>query len=106
MVLFGVASRSGKGRFFGNDLKLVFGFGFFATVELLLKSQGVTGVNMLHIADHRPEALKVCMQEVSRQIIAGELQPKIGGKFSVSQLHEAHNLLGNRKSMGKIVVHW
>lgn len=106
MVLFGAASRSGKSRFFVNDLKLVWGFGLLATVELLLKSQGITGVNMLRIADNRPEALQYCMQEVSKQIASGQLKPTVGGKFEVAQLNEAHNFLSSRKSMGKIAVKW
>ena len=106
IILFGAASRSGKSRFFVNDLKLVWGFGFLPIVALLLQSQGVTGVNMLRIADHRPEALKTCMQAVAQQVIDGQLNPTVGGVFGIDALNKAHNFLGNRQSMGKVVVHW
>jgi len=106
IICFGAASRSGRGRFFGNDLKLVFGFGFLASVELLLKSQGITGVNMLRVADHRPEALKYCMQQVAKLVAEGTLNPTIGGKFSIDELDKAHDFLEGRQSIGKIAVHW
>lgn len=106
IICFGAASRSGKGRFFGNDLKLVWGFGFLASVELLLKSQGVTGVNMLRVADNRPDALKHCMQQVAKQVAEGQLNPTIGGKFPVSEIGKAHDFLGSRKSIGKVAVYW
>lgn len=106
IVCFGAASRSGSSRFFGNDLKLVFGFGFLASVELLLKSQGVIGVNMLRVADERPEALKYCIQAVVKMTEEGILKPTVGGKFPVEEIAKAHSFLQGRKSIGKIAVHW
>lgn len=106
IVCYGAASRSGKGKGVFGDLKLVFGFGFLASVELLLKSQGVIGVNMLRIADNRPEALKVCIQAVVKMVEEGTLKPTIGGKFSVDEIAKAHDFLGGRKSIGKVAVHW
>ena len=106
IICYGVASRSGNRKGILGDLKLVAGFGFLASVELLLKSQGITGVNMLRIADNRPEALKVCMQEVAKMVVEGTLKPTIGGKFSIEELAKAHDFLGNRQSIGKVAVHW
>lgn len=106
MICYGVASRSGSAKGIFGDLKLVFGFGFMAIVELMLKSQGVTGVNMLKVATSRPEALKVCMEAVAKMVLDGELKPTIGGKYSVDDLVKAHDFLGGRHSMGKVAVHW
>jgi NADPH:quinone reductase-like Zn-dependent oxidoreductase len=106
IICYGAASMSGKRKSTLGLIKLVFGFGFLPSVELLLKSQGITGVNMLQIADNRPEALKVCMQEVSKLVVEGKLKPTIGGKFSVDDLAKAHDFLGNRQSIGKVAVHW
>lgn len=106
IICYGAASRSGKGKGVFGDLKLVWGFGLLPTVELLLKSQGIVGVNMLRVADNRPEALKVCMQEVAKQVADGTLNPTVGGKFPVSKINEAHNFLGGRKSIGKVAVFW
>lgn len=106
IICYGAASRSGKGKGIFGDLKLVFGFGFLASVELLLKSQGVTGVNMLRVADNRPDALKHCIQNVVAMVADGSLKPTIGGKFSVEEIAKAHDFLGGRKSIGKVAVHW
>ena len=106
IICYGAASRSGKSKGVFGDLKLVFGFGFWASVELLLKSQGVTGVNMLRVADNRPDALKYCIQSVVQMVNDGILNPTIGGKFSVDDIAKAHNFLGERKSIGKVAVHW
>ncbi|WMX14839.1 MULTISPECIES: zinc-binding dehydrogenase [unclassified Aureispira] len=106
IICYGAASRSGKSKGVFGDLKLVFGFGFLASVELLLKSQGVTGVNMLRVADNRPDALKYCIQSVVQMVNDGILNPTIGGKFSVDDIAKAHNFLGERKSIGKVAVHW
>lgn len=106
IICYGAASRSGKAKGVFGDLKLVFGFGFLASVELLLKSQGVTGVNMLRVADNRPEALKHCIQSVVQMVNDGTLNPTIGGKFAVEDIAKAHDFLGKRKSIGKVAVHW
>jgi len=106
MICYGVASRAGKSKGILNDLPLAFGFGIFSPIPLLLKSQGIVGVNMLRIADDRPDTLNRCMDAVAKEIQAGKLSPHIGGEFKSDQLIEAHDYLGNRKSMGKIIVHW
>lgn len=106
IICYGVASRSGKAKGILGDLKLVFGFGFLASVELLLKSQGVTGVNMLRVADNRPDVLGYCIQSVVKLVEEGVLKPTIGGKFPVEEIAKAHDFLGERKSIGKVVVHW
>lgn len=106
VICYGVGSRSGKGRFFWNDLKLVFGFGFMATVELLLKSQGVTGVNMLRVADNKPEALQMCMKAVYELIRSGQIKPTIGGKFERKDLVNAVTQLKSRATIGKLAVKW
>jgi len=106
IVCYGAASRSGRAKGILGDLKLVFGFGFLASVELLLKSQGVIGVNMSHIADNRPEAFKYCIQNVVKLFEEGTLSPTIGGKFAVEDISKAHEFLGGRKSIGKVAVHW
>lgn len=106
IICYGAASRSGKGKGILGDLKLVAGFGILPLVELLLKSQGVIGVNMLRVADNRPEALQHCMQAVVDLVTAGELKPTVGGRYTIDQLNEAHAYLEGRKSIGKIAVRW
>lgn len=104
LVSYGVATRSGKSRF--NDILMLIGFGLYSPIAFLQNSKGMVGVNMLRIADHRPETLKRCMTNVAQLVMDGQLSPTVGGKYSYKQLAEAHSHLENRKSIGKLAVHW
>jgi len=106
IVSFGVSERSGKKGGILADLKLVFNFGFLHPIMLLMKSQGSIGVNMLRIGDHQPDTLKRCLMGVVELVNEGVLKPHIGGTYSAEQIGEAHELLGSRKSIGKIVIDW
>ncbi len=103
-VLFGAASRS-KGGFFAT-MKLLFGFGFFTPVKLLMKSQSIIGVNMLRIGDHKPEIIKLCLEKVYELYQDEIIKPHIGATFKANEIASAHALLESRKSKGKIVVEW
>jgi NADPH2:quinone reductase len=105
IICYGAASRSGGNKIIGL-IKLVTGFGFLPVVQLLVESQGITGVNMLRVADNRPDSLKICVEGVTAQIKSGALNPTVGGSFPVSKIAEAHDFLGGRKSIGKVVVYW
>lgn len=106
IVSYGVATRSGKGDNIITNLKMVFGFGFMHPIMLLMRSQGMIGVNMLPLADNKPHVLARSIAEVLKLVQAGELKPHVGGKFKAEQIAEAHAFLESRKSMGKIVVEW
>lgn len=106
IVSYGVSERSGKKGGVFADLKMVFNFGFLHPLMFLINSQGTIGVNMLRIGDHQPDTLKRCMTGVVDLVEKGVLKPYIGGTFSVNRIDEAHELLGSRKSIGKIVIEW
>ncbi len=73
-------------------------------IPLLMQSKGFIGVNMLRIADQRPETLLRVLRAVTDLTLKGEITPTIGGRFRAEQIAEAHDLLGGRGSTGKIVV--
>ncbi len=105
-VLYGVSTWSGSKGGLLDKLKLAWDFGLMHPLGLLIKSQGVIGVNMLRIADNKPHIIGECLQACIDLYEQEVLKPHIGGVFSTSQIHEAHNLLEGRSSMGKIVVKW
>lgn len=106
IVSFGAADRSGRsGGFFAN-LQLVFRMGFFHPLFLMMRSQTVAGVNMLKVADHYPEILQKLMEHVLTLTNENKLNPQVGGRFDISELGKAHELLESRKSSGKIIVTW
>lgn len=105
IVGYGAAERLQRSGIFGT-LGLVFGFGFFSPVKMLVPSQTMAGINMLRIADHKPELLQHCMQEVIQMAAAGKIKAINGGSFGIDELAKAHAFLESRKSIGKIVVNW
>jgi NADPH2:quinone reductase len=61
---------------------------------------------MLRIADDRPQALRVCMEEVVKHLESGHLSPITGKVFPASELAAAHHYVESRQSVGKVVCQW
>ena len=106
MVLFGMASRSGKKGGVFSTLGMVAKAGITSPMMYMLKSTGTIGVNMLRIADFQPKTMNRCLKAVVRLIEEGKLDPKVGGEFKINDLASAHELLESGKSVGKISVAW
>ncbi len=105
VVLYGAAERNAKAKI-SSTLKMAWNFGFFSPIQLMLASQGYIGVNMLRIADNAPEVLQRCMLEVVKMYEKGVVNPVSGGVFGVNDFVQAHDLLENRGSVGKVCVKW
>lgn len=106
LVSYGIAERTDKKGGLLSDLTMAWRFGFLHPILLLMKSQGMIGVNMLRIADHNPSVLQRCLEEVVQMAIEGKIAPVVGGVFKSDEIHQAHQLLEGRGSVGKIVVEW
>jgi len=106
IVTFGVAGMTGSRWNFLHILRTVLGFGFFHGLQLLSNSKSVLGVNMLRIADDRPDVLERCMRTVVDLTEKGELSPKVGGEYPTDQVADAHAFLEIRKSTGKVILRW
>lgn len=105
IVGYGAAERVGAGGIF-STLSLAWNFGFFSPISLIMKSQSIIGVNMLRIAETKPEILQRCIKQVLELTIKGELKPYAGGVFPSEKISEAHSFLESRKSIGKIIITW
>lgn len=102
---YGAAQRVSR-RSIISDLRLMFGFGFYHPVKLLMGSKTISGVNMLRVADDKPDLLQEILQEVMRLHREGVFRPQLGAAFDVTDLAKAHALLESRASTGKIAVRW
>lgn len=80
--------------------------GVVIPVGLMIGSRNLLGINMLRIADHRPDILEACLKGAVKLFEEGKINPLTGGQFPSSKLAEAHTLLESGKSSGKISVHW
>ncbi len=106
IVGFGAASRSDGGRSIISDIRTLLGYGFYAPPFMLMASKSVLGVNMLTIADQRPEVLRRCLEAVVELWEEGKIKPVVGGVFKGDDIAGAHRFVEERKSMGKVIVEW
>ena len=106
MICYGAASRTGKKGGLFADLRLAWGFGFLHPIGLLMESKAVIGVNMLRIADHKPDVMQRCLHKVVELAKDGKVKPHVGGVYKAEEIAEAHSFLESRNSIGKIVVEW
>ncbi|XOV66012.1 MAG: zinc-binding alcohol dehydrogenase family protein [Fluviicola sp.] len=104
MFVFGGSELSGAKWGILSALSFVFKMGRIIPVMLMSKSKSVLGVNMLEIADSKPEVMQHCLKEVVKLYQSGALKPQSGGVFPEDQLAKAHALLESGKSTGKIGV--
>jgi NADPH:quinone reductase-like Zn-dependent oxidoreductase len=105
IVCYG-ASQMTEARNIFSKISKRMQFGFYHPGHFIIPSKSMIGVNMLHIADAKPEVLQRCLQQVVR--LAGEkvFEPMITKTFDASEIAAAHELLGSRQSAGKIAVKW
>lgn len=106
IVLFGGSELSaGKWGIF-SKLNFVRKIGFFTPIALMMQSRSIIGVNMLKIADLRPDVLKECLNQVVLMYKNQTIRPISGGEYRADKLSAAHTHLEKGKSSGKISVHW
>ncbi|MAG55356.1 MAG: alcohol dehydrogenase [Planctomycetes bacterium] len=106
MVSFGVARMAGRRASLLRSVSAVAGFGWPHPLSLLSSSRGIIGVNMLRVADARPQALRRSLAEVLHRITDGRLRARIDRVFDIADLAAAHDRLGLRRSAGKVLVRW
>jgi NADPH2:quinone reductase len=106
IVCLGAAEREASRFQILADLRFAASFGFPHPIPLLINSKSLLGVNMLRISDQRPETLARCLRAVAELARSGELRPTVGGRYTADDLAAAHDLLGSRRSTGKVVVTW
>lgn len=106
IIVYGGSELSnGKWGIF-SKLNFVRKMGLFTPIALMMQSRSIIGVNMLKIADLRPDVLKECLNQVILMHKNKSIQPISGGEYHAQELGTAHTHLENGKSSGKLSVHW
>lgn len=103
-VLYGAAERAGKKGGKLATINLLRKMGLMIPLLRMAKSQSIVGVNMLKIADHRPERISEALTSLVELYEQGHILPKNGGVYPLAQLADAHEALESRKTKGKVVV--
>ena len=107
IISYGAADQNkGKKTSKWDSIKLGLGFGFHSPIPLVVKSQSMIGVNMLRIADHKPQLMLKVLERSITLANQGILDPRLDKTFPAEEISDAHDWLESRKSMGKVAVIW
>lgn len=106
LVLFGAATRTDRRRGKWGTVRLLADMGLVIPLGFVGSSKGVIGVNILRIADHKPQLLSRAMRELVSLWESGVVRPAVGGVYALDALAEAHTALEERKTTGKVIVAW
>ena len=106
LFIFGGAALSGRKFGILSSLNFLRKMGLIIPVGLMMSSKSILGVNMLKIADHRPEVMKKGLKWLIEAYQNGEINICVGGVFNSDQIDQAHELLEGGTSKGKISVRW
>jgi len=104
IVCYGASQMTGTNLF--SRIKAALQFGFYHPAQFMMPSKSLIGVNMLHIADQRPDLVQHCLQEVMRLFDAGVFHPNEGTTFKANEVAKAHRFIEERKATGKVVLKW
>ena len=105
IIPYGAATQLEASNFF-SKIKFALSFGIYHPVGFIMQSKAMIGVNMLRIADDKPEILLQCMQDLVKLADEGKIDPQIGKMYPVEELNEAHTALEKRQTTGKIGIKW
>jgi len=106
ILLYGGASRSGMKGGMLATLKMVWEMGIIIPIGFMMGSKSLIGINMLKVADFKPEIIKHCLSEVFKLYNKNLLNPVIKHSFKHTELSKAHEIIENRNSIGKVVCYW
>jgi NADPH2:quinone reductase len=71
--------------------------------RLMATSRGVLGFWLVHLV-RRPDLLSEAMQDMLAAVVAGELEPVVGGSYPLAEARRAHEDLRSRRTTGKLVL--
>ncbi|HNS41960.1 MAG TPA: zinc-binding dehydrogenase [Taishania sp.] len=106
LFLFGGSQLSEGKMGILSQLNFLRKMGVLIPAFQMMQSKSIIGVNMLKIADNKPEVLKHCLNAVVELYKLGKIKTENGGDYQHTALSEAHDLLESGKSIGKIAIYW
>jgi NADPH2:quinone reductase len=105
LVGYGAAAMTDATNIF-SKAKMGAEFGIYHPAQFIMESRAMIGVNMLRIADYKPDTLKYCMEQVIALLQEGKIDPHVGKIYPAKDIYQAHEDMENRKTMGKIGSIW
>ncbi|MFI1761265.1 zinc-binding alcohol dehydrogenase family protein [Streptomyces sp. NPDC020800] len=80
------------------------GGGTIQAYDLLVGAKSVIGFQMRLIATGRPDLYEQWRRELWRMFADGTLKPAVHGEFSLDNADKAHEAIGTRANLGKVVL--
>ena len=105
IVGYGASSMTGVHNIFAQA-KMGLKFGIYHPAQLIISSRSMIGVNMLRIADYKPDTLKYCMDNVIQLLEEGKINPHVGHLYAAKDIYQAHKDMESRKTIGKVGIVW
>jgi len=105
IVCYGAAQMSDSPNVLFQLTKAI-QFGIYHPAQFMMNSKSLIGVNMLKIADGKPQVIKRCLDNVVRLVEEGVFKPQGGKIFKADDIAAAHKYLEQRKSVGKVACTW
>lgn len=106
LVLFGGSELSNGKWGLLSTLNFVRKMGVVIPIGLMMRSKTMIGVNMLKVADFKPQVLTQCLNEVVTMLAEGVIDPVVGGVYAHHELPKAHEALEQGNTTGKLIVTW
>jgi NADPH:quinone reductase-like Zn-dependent oxidoreductase len=109
LVMFGLSESTSGGR---RDLRATLGslakmplatFPWWKSLNAINENKGVFGLNMLHWWD-REGSLDRLTEPLMADLAAGRLEPVVAEAFPFERAGEAHEFIGARRNVGKVVL--
>ena len=72
--------------------------------KLILNSQSINGLNLLEIADKKPEQIQNSLKELISLYMKNKISPTAENEFNWDQISDAHYGLENSKFVGKVYI--
>jgi NADPH:quinone reductase-like Zn-dependent oxidoreductase len=104
MVVYGASGMTGVNLF--QKIRQALAFGFYHPFMLMMPSKAIIGVNMLRIADEKPETIGYCLQQVTALVSQGIFTPPAAKTFAIADIAAAHEWVEKRNSSGKVALLW
>ena len=94
-----------------NPLGMLVGLGFAGgwwepldPAPLVGRNLGVVGFYLGRLMRHRPEVVRDAIAEVVGLWESGAVKPLVGATFALDDVADAHRLVEERRSVGKVVL--
>tara|TARA_B110000305_G_scaffold95704_2_gene107781 strand:- start:15460 stop:16479 length:1020 start_codon:yes stop_codon:yes gene_type:complete len=106
LFLFGGSELSGGRYGFLSSLNFLRKMGLVVPAILMMGSRSILGVNMLKIADQKPQVMHDCLAALMELYRKDEIKICVGKVYDVKDIALAHDYLESGASMGKLSITW